>query len=68
MSHPPMFGTFTITVDGSNDLCRGPDTLQQRHDSRKRFPSFRVPNHHLTLSRVPSYPHHGRHDDQLQRR
>ena len=34
MSHPPMFGTFTVTVDGSNDLCRGPDTLQQRHDSR----------------------------------
>ncbi|KAH9992097.1 hypothetical protein BJV77DRAFT_451737 [Russula vinacea] len=34
MSHPPMFGTFTISVDGSSDLCRGPDTLQQRHDSR----------------------------------
>jgi hypothetical protein len=45
MSHTPMFGTFTITVDGSNDLCRGPDTLQQRHDSRKRPPSSRVPSH-----------------------
>ncbi|KAF8485223.1 hypothetical protein DFH94DRAFT_267921 [Russula ochroleuca] len=22
-----------------------------------------VPSHHLTLSRVPSYPHHRRHDD-----
>jgi hypothetical protein len=38
MSHPPMFGTFTVTVDGSSDLCRGPDTLQQRHDSRRSHP------------------------------
>jgi hypothetical protein len=47
MSHPPMFGTFTVTVDDSNDLCRGPDTLQHRHDSRKFRPSpSHVPSRH----------------------
>ena len=45
-----MFGTFTVTVDGSNDLCRGFDTLQQRHDSRRSHPSPpHVPNRHTYL-------------------
>ena len=50
MSHPPMFGTFTVAVDGSNDLCRGPDTLQQQHDSRRfthLFLTYRVVMHIL---------------------
>jgi hypothetical protein len=46
MSHPPMFGTFTVTVDGGNDLCRGPDTLQQRHDTARTS--------HRSLPHVPS--------------
>jgi len=29
-----MFGTFTVTVDGSDQLCRGADTLYERHDTR----------------------------------
>jgi hypothetical protein len=32
---PSMFGTFSITVDGSAELCHGTDTLHQRHDARK---------------------------------
>ena len=69
MSLPPMFGTFTVTVDAHDDLCRGPDTLQQRHDSRKRH---RSPSHvlgcHLGFYRIHGFPHLGRHDDQVQRR
>jgi hypothetical protein len=42
MSHAPMFGTFNVSVDGTDDLCHGPDTLQQRHGSRKRPPPFRA--------------------------
>jgi hypothetical protein len=32
---PSMFGTFSITVDGTAELCHGTDTLQQRQDTRK---------------------------------
>jgi len=32
-----MFGTFTVTVDGSDELYRGADTLYERHDTRELF-------------------------------
>ena len=57
MSHSPMFGTFTVTVDANNDLSRGPDTLQQQHDSRKRHRSpSRVLSFHSSSSRVHGFP------------
>ena len=60
MSLPPMFGTFTVAVDASNDLSRGPDTLQQRHDSRKRHrSSSRVLSCIQLSSRVHCSPRFG---------
>jgi hypothetical protein len=57
MSHHPMFGTFTVAVD---DLSRGPDTLQQRHDSRKRHrSSSRVLSCMQVLFRVHYSPRFG---------
>jgi len=42
-----MFGTFTVAVDGSDDLRRGPDTLQQHHDYRRSHSSpSHVPSRH----------------------
>jgi len=42
---PPMFGTFSVAVNGSDELCRGIDTLHPRHDARKLVHPLPV-NHH----------------------
>ena len=37
-----MFGTFTVAIDGSDELYRGADTLYERHDTRELLHCFLV--------------------------